>query len=357
MRADRLISILMFLQARGRMTASELAGELEVSERTIYRDLEALHASGVPVLADRGPGGGITLPDNYRSNLTGLSDGEVRALFLSAVPGPLADLGLGKSIEAAVLKLTASLPATHRRNIEQMRERIHIDAAEWFKQAEELPYLEMLQRAVWDDRLVTVTYLKADSGRIKRCLEPYGLVAKGGVWYIVASVASTARPFGVTSVKAARRSIIVYRVSRVQHAELMEGRFERPEWFNLQAYWDRWQREFQEGQARYAATIRVAPDFVYRLPLIYGEGVRALIDKAGPPDDEGWITITLTFNSFEEARASVLGLGANAEVVEPAELHTGVLDMAASVIELYAGQPARTQPQPQHELTWSIRDT
>src|SRR5215204_5559935 len=121
MRADRLISILMFLQARGRMTAAELAGELEVSERTIYRDLEALHASGVPVIAERGPGGGCALPDNYRVNLTGLSESEVRGLFLSAVPGPLADLGLGKAVEAAVLKLTAALPDTHRRNLEQVR--------------------------------------------------------------------------------------------------------------------------------------------------------------------------------------------------------------------------------------------
>src|SRR5690349_15379567 len=106
MRADRLLSILMFLHARGRMTASELAEELEVSERTIYRDLEALNAAGVPVLAERGPGGGCELPENYRTNLTGLSESEVRGLFLSAVPGPLADLGMGKSIEAALRKLT-----------------------------------------------------------------------------------------------------------------------------------------------------------------------------------------------------------------------------------------------------------
>lgn len=320
------------------MTAGELAEELEVSERTIYRDLEALHMSGVPVLAERGPGGGVTLPDNYRSNLTGLSDGEVRALFLSAVPGPLADLGLGKSIEAAVRKLTASLPDTHRRNIEQMRERMHIDTAEWFKQAEQLPYLDLVQRAVWDDRLIDVSYLRADSGRIKKCLEPYGLVAKGGVWYVVAAVAANARPLGVTRVQSARRNMSVFRVSRIQHATLMEERFERPAWFNLQEYWNRWQQDFQDSQSKYYATVRVSPDFVYRLPAIYGEGVRALVDDAGPPDDDGWIRITLTFGSFEEARASILGLGANAEVVEPIELHIAVLDMAASVIELYGGQ-------------------
>ncbi|MGA7731163.1 MAG: YafY family protein [Chloroflexia bacterium] len=338
MRADRLISILMFLQARGRMTAAELAEELEVSERTIYRDLEALHTSGVPVLAERGPGGGVTLPDNYRSNLTGLSDGEVRALFLSAVPGPLADLGLGKSIEAAIRKLTASLPDMHRRNIEQMRERMYIDTAEWFRAPEQVPYLDLMQRAVWDDRLVDITYSRADSGKVKRCLEPYGLVAKGGVWYVVAAVAASARPLGVSKMKAARRTLQTYRVSRIQHAELMDAHFERPEWFNLHDYWERWQREFQVGVPKYLATVRVSPDLVYVLPRIYGEDVRALIDGAGPPDGEGWIRLTLTFRSFEDARTSLLGLGANAEVVEPMELHAAILDMAGSVVELYGGR-------------------
>ena len=168
------------------MTASELADELEVSERTIYRDLEALHASGVPVLAERGPGGGCTLPDNYRSNLTGLSEHEVRALFLSAVPGPLADLGLGKSIEAAVLKLTASLPAVQRDNIGQMRERIHIDTAEWFRPPEHLPHLDTMQRAVWDDHCVEVLYTRSDrrpgaqeAGAVRAGGESRGLVHGG----------------------------------------------------------------------------------------------------------------------------------------------------------------------------------
>ncbi len=319
------------------MTAAELSEELEVSERTIYRDLEALHASGVPVLAERGPGGGVLLPDNYRSNLTGLSEGEVRALFLSAVPGPLADLGLGKSIEAAVLKLTASLPPTQRRSIEQVRERMYIDTAEWFRPPEDVPYLDLMQRAVWDDQLVDIMYVKSDSGKVRRCLEPYGLVAKGGVWYVVAAVAANARPLGVTRMKAARRSLQVYRVSRIQHAEAMEAHFERPEWFNLREYWERWQREFQDGQPKYSATIRVSPDFVYMLPRIYGEGMRALIEGAGPPDGDGWIRLTLTFQSFEEARASILGLGVNAEVVEPLDLHMAVLDTAGAVVELYGG--------------------
>jgi len=325
----------MFLQARGRMTAGELAEELEVSERTIYRDLEALNAAGVPVLAERGPGGGCELPENYRTNLTGLSEPEVRGLFLSAVPGPLADLGLGKSIEAAVLKLTASLPAVQRDNIGQMRERIHIDTAEWFRPPEQVPHLDTVQRAVWADRCVAVLYTRSDNGLVRRRLEPYGLVAKAGVWYMVAAMSTLVRPLGVTRVKTARRQLQVYRVSRIVEARVLEEQFERPEWLNLQEYWERWQQEFQDSLPRYATRIRVAPDIVPLLPRLHGEGVRALISNADPPDAHGWIEITLVFQSLEEACISVLGLGASAEVVEPAELHIAVLEAAARVVELY----------------------
>jgi predicted DNA-binding transcriptional regulator YafY len=227
---------------------------------------------------------------------------------------------------------------------------MHIDTAEWFRPPEPLAYLDLMQRAVWDDRLVDIIYLRSDSGKVRRCLEPYGLVAKAGVWYVVAAVAGNMRPLGVTKMKAARRQLQTYRVARIQHAELMDAHFERPEWFNLQEYWDRWQREFQESQPKYTATIRVSPDFVYALPRVYGDGVRALIDAASPPDGDGWIRITLTFHSFEEARASILGLGANAEVVEPLELHAAVLDMAGSVVELYGGRQADDRQYATHDI-------
>jgi len=317
------------------MTATELAEELEVSERTIYRDLEALHAAGVPVLAERGPGGGCELPENYRTNLTGLSEVEVRGLFLSAVPGPLADLGLGKSIEAAVRKLTASLPAAHRQGLEQVRERIHVDTSEWFRQEEPVPHLDSIEQAVWQNRQVDITYVTGTGSRIKKCLEPYGLVAKGTVWYVVGGVSDATRVFNVAHVRSARRVIQVYRVSRIQAARLLDAQFERPEEFDLRAYWEEWCSEFQANLPKYVATVRISPFLVSTLPRIYGEGIHALLDRAGPPDEDGWVTITLTFDSFEAARTSILGLGTAAEAVDPPELRAAVLAMACEVVDFY----------------------
>jgi predicted DNA-binding transcriptional regulator YafY len=317
------------------MTAGELAQELEVSERTIYRDLEALNAAGVPVLAERGPGGGCELPENYRTNLTGLSEAEVRGLFLSAVPGPLADLGMGKSIEAALRKLTAALPTAHRQGLERVRERIHVDTSEWFHPQEALPHLDVMEQAVWQSKQVDITYSTATGSRFKRCLEPYGLVAKGTVWYVVAGVAEGARVFKVAHIKPARRVTQVFRVSRILSARLLDSQFESPAEFNLRAYWDEWCLDFQSRLPKYSATIRAAPFFVQTLPRIYGESVRGLIDEADPPDEDGWVTITLTFDSFEAARGSILGLGNAAEVLDPPELRAAVLAMASDVLDFY----------------------
>jgi predicted DNA-binding transcriptional regulator YafY len=335
MRADRLLSILMLLQARGRMTAQELAGELEVSERTIYRDLEALHTAGVPVLAERGPGGGCELPEKYRTNLTGLTEPEVRGLFLSAVPGPLADLGMGKALEAAMLKLAASLPDMHREDVARVRGRIHVDTAEWFRPQEAVPHLKTIEEAVWRDRRLSITYRRTEGLVVKRRIEPYGLVAKGNVWYVVGAIVQRPQIYGVSRVKSARSMVQVYRVSRIMAAELTEEGFERPDNFDLAGFWAQWCEEFQDSLPRYTATLRFSPGLVPALPRIYGEGVRALIDGAEPPDEQGWIAFTLTFDSFEAACGSVLGLGTGAEVLEPPELREAVLDLASRVVDFY----------------------
>jgi predicted DNA-binding transcriptional regulator YafY len=170
---------------------------------------------------------------------------------------------------------------------------------------------------------------------VKRCLEPYGLVAKGTVWYVVGGVSEGTRVFNVAHIKPARRMIQVYRISRIQSARLLEAQFERPEHFDLKAYWDNWCLEFQSSLPKYYATLRVAQFFLPTLPRIYGERVRALVDGAGEADEDGWTTITLPFDSFEAARSSVLGLGTAAEVVEPSELRTAVLEMASEVVDFY----------------------
>ncbi|HEX6386024.1 MAG TPA: YafY family protein, partial [Anaerolineae bacterium] len=225
MRADRLISILMLLQANGRMTAQELADRLEVSTRTIYRDLDALSTSGVPVYAERGPSGGCALLDSYRTNLTGLTDKEVEALFMFTVPGLLADLGADKASEAAMWKLTASLPAPFRQDAQRVQERLHLDPAGWFQAEEPVPYLSAVQEALWQEHRLRMVYRRGDGHWVKRLVEPYGLVAKTSVWYMVA--ASYGQPQ-------------VYRVSRIQEAELTDSRFERPQDFDLDAYWQAW---------------------------------------------------------------------------------------------------------------------
>ncbi len=338
MRADRLLSVLMLLQVRGRATARELAEELEVSERTIYRDLEALSAAGVPVVTERGPNGGCFLPEKYRTDLTGLSEAEARALFLSTVPGPLADLGLDKAVQAALLKLFAALPSARRQDVERVRQRIHVDASQWFRPAEPVPYLPLLQEAVWQDRTVRIAYRRSDGAQSKRYVDPYGLVAKATIWYLVGNSANRPRFYHVSRVQAARRDLRVFRVSRILWAELTDERFERPKDFDLPGFWSKWCADFEASMRQYRVLFRISPDFLPTLPLIFGDGIYTLIEQAGPPDEQGWLTLPLTFDSFETARATALGLGTGAEVLEPGELRDSVADMAHRVARFYSAK-------------------
>jgi predicted DNA-binding transcriptional regulator YafY len=341
MRADRLLSLLMFLQARGRMTAAELAEELEVSERTIYRDLEALNAAGVPVLAERGPGGGVLLPDKYRTDLTGLTEVEVRGLFMSVVPGPLSELGLDKTIEAAMLKLSASLPAVQRQGVERVRGRVHVDTAHWFQPPEPVPYLKVLQEAVWQNRRVLMKYQAASGIRSRQYINPYGLVAKAGTWYLVGVPLREKPAYRVSQVQEARQETSVFRVSRIREAEVTGEEFEREEGFDLASFWQAWCADFEASLPRYRVVLRVAPDTVPLLPTIYGEGVRTLIVEQGRTDEDGSLILPITFESFDAARSSVLGLVTGAEVLEPQELRDSVMRAAASIVAFYTGGSAK----------------
>ncbi len=324
MRADRLLSLLMLLQTRGRTTAKRLAQELEVSERTIYRDINALSAAGVPVYAERGPGGGCALLDSYRTNLTGLTQDQVRALFMLSIPAPLTQLGVSQELKAALLKLSAALPAALRRDEEKVRQRIHLDSAWWFQTEEAVPHLATIHQAVWQDRKLYLTYRLPFGAQLERLVEPYGLVAKAGVWYLVYGRQDRVR---------------VHRVSHVLDARLSEETFVRPADLELAAFWRDWCAEYERDRQHYSVVVRVSPELTPYLPQFFGDDIRRAIAQAEPPDAEGWITLTLTFETLHAARDRLLGFGRAVEVLEPAALRESLLDFASQIVALYTSDP------------------
>ena len=331
MRADRLLSLMMLLQARGRMTAQQLARELEVSERTIYRDVDALSGAGVPIYAERGPEGGYALLDSYRTDLTGLTEDQVRALFMLTIPAPLADLGVSGELKAAMLKLRAALPPALRTDGERVRQRIHLDSVWWFQGEEPLPYLQTLQDAVWQDRraYITVRQTYGLPVEIEWLVDPYGLVAKAGIWYLVCAQKGTVR---------ARR------VSRLVTARLSDEFSERPAGFDLGVFWEEWCAGFEGGRPHYPVTARISPQLAPHLPRLFGPHMDEALAGAAPPDAAGWITLQLSFETLEAARDRVLGLGGAIEVLAPEPLRRTVLDFAQQTVARYASSPNTASP-------------
>jgi predicted DNA-binding transcriptional regulator YafY len=330
MRADRLLALLMLLQARGRMTAGQLAEALEVSARTVYRDLDALSAAGVPVYAERGPGGGCALLDGYRTSLTGLTGDEVRALFMLSVPAALEDLGLSGELRAAMRKLAAALPPAQRGDDERVAARIHLDWSGWGRRGDPAPqpsHLEAMQAAVWEDRCLAITY-RAQVGphvvEFEAAVEPYGLVAQAGVWHLVA------RTDGVMQ---------VYRASQVTGVKPTAQRFSRRAGFVLAAFWQAWRAGQEEQRPVFIVTVRVAPALAPYLPFYFGDAIRAAL-AAAPRDAEGWATLPLAFERFEEARERILGFGAAVEVIAPLAVRLSIIDFAQQIVAYY-GQRAR----------------
>ncbi len=320
MRADRLISILMLLQAHGKMTAKRLARELEVSERTIYRDMDALCFAGVPVYSDAGPQGGYALVEDYRTNLTGLTEGEARALFMLNIPAPLTDLGVGQELRAALLKLSASLPNIHRRDEEKVRQRFYLDSTWWRQTGERVPHLSVIQQAVWENRKLLIVYRPLFADKIERLVKPLGLVAKAGVWHLVYS---------------RKTKLNVHRVSDLLDVNIIEETFERPLDFNLSVFWETWCASYESYLVDFTVTVRVAPDFISMLPRYFGSEIHARIAQAVSNEVDGWIELELAFESFEAARDRILGFGRGIEVLEPSALRISVLDFAEQIVALY----------------------
>jgi predicted DNA-binding transcriptional regulator YafY len=322
-RASRLISILLLLQTRGRMTAQELADRLEVSVRTVYRDIESLHAAGVPLYGDSGPSGGYRLLAGYRTRLTGLTSEEAEALFLAGMPGPAAELGLGTVVAAAQLKLRAALPAELRDRAGRIQERFHLDAPSWYHDADPVPHLAAVAEAVWDQRRIEVRYHRWKAPQdVTRTLAPYGLVLKAGRWYLVAGTGSGVR---------------TYRVSQILDLATLDERFDRPPGFDLAAYWrsylDDWDARRHGGEA----VLRLSEQAMRRVPdILEPAAARAVADTAAPDRDRpGWTRAVIPIESVPHARTALLALGTGVEVLAPAELRSEVARTAGEIARLY----------------------
>ncbi|MFI9326794.1 helix-turn-helix transcriptional regulator [Kitasatospora sp. NPDC052868] len=321
MRAARAISLLLLLQARRSMTGAKLAAELEVSERTIQRDVLALAEAGVPVYADRGRAGGYRLLDGYRTRLTGLDRAEAEVLLLAGLPGPLGDMGLDGPALAARLKVVSELgeaPATGVR-------RFHLDAPGWFRTAPAPPLLAEVSRAVWGGRLLRARYRRG-ADAVERTLQPYGLVLKAGAWYLVA------RPPDADGAR-------VYRVDRLTEAVPLAERFERDEAFDLAAFWEAKAAGFARSLLRESVLVRLSPLGAERLPhLLEPLAASQALDSAGEPDGDGWITVRLPVESSEVAYEELLRLGPEAELLEPPDLRRRLARAAARTAALYTAQ-------------------
>ncbi|MFJ4791112.1 helix-turn-helix transcriptional regulator [Streptomyces sp. NPDC088794] len=310
MKSSRLVSILLLLQTRGRMTAAQLAEELEVSVRTVYRDVEALGAAGVPLYGDAGHAGGYRLLDGYRTRLTGLTAGEAEALFLSGAPGPAAELGLGSVLAAAQLKVRAALPPELRVHADRISGRFHLDAPGWYAEADDAPYLPAVADAVWNSLVLRVRYRRwAEPTDVERRLEPYGLVLKAGRWYVVAGAEGSGPR--------------TFRVDQILELATSDEEFTRPEAFDLAAYWTAYQRDFHDRLYRAEAVVRLAPGVT--LP-------RTVNGRAG---EGGWTVVRVPIESVERAHGEFLRLGTDIEVLEPPELRERIARTIAELAERY----------------------
>ena len=318
MRGDRLISILLLLQSQGQMTAKELSERLEVSERTIYRDMEALSRTGIPVLAERGKNGGWSLLEGYRTNLTGLKESEIRTLFVSPSEQLLDDLGLSRTSEDARNKLIASLPPAYRENAKDVWNRIHVDTSTWRKRKEKMVTFDVLKNAIWEENKLKIEYQRADGKTNEVVVKPLGLVAKGSRWYFIA--------FKDNDV------IRNYRVSRIKSAEPISETFERPKDFDLAQYWRSSTEAFLENLPKYEVWVEASPSILPRLQFT-DRFVQSV--EVENKNQDGWIPVKLSFDTEDEAKGYVLGFADQIKVIEPKELHDKILVMAEATVNFY----------------------
>ncbi len=347
MRADRLLSLVLLLQARSGATAGALAAELGVSIRTVYRDLAALGAAGVPVLTEPGPGGGCRLMDGYRFPLRGLRPEEAEALLILGVPAVLRDLGLEGALSAAhrQIRVIAGLTAPAL---------VHLDLPRWFGGQEAVPCLRELARALRLGRTLALSYASAGHGDGEvRVVGPLGLVNKAGAWYLVAASAPRNGPAGDAGsggnagsggIAGSAGSVRVFRAGRVSGARVLAEPFERPAGFELAAFWARWSGEFEASRPRIPVRLRASPQALAAFPEVFGPAAGAALAAAPPPGEDGWREVTLSFEHEPAAVHRLAGFGAQVQVLDPPSVRAALVEVAREILGRYPGVLSEDEP-------------
>lgn len=320
MRASRLLSILIMLQMRGRLSAETLAQEFEVSVRTIYRDVDQLSAAGVPIYAERGRSGGFALHEGYRTRLTGFTTAEAEALLLSGAGSAAADLGIGAEAASAQLKLLASLPPDAGASAQRIASRFHLDPANWYSREERVACLPALADAVWRERRIRVRY-ESWKDTVTRELDPLGLVLKAGAWYLVAAAKGKPR---------------TYRASSIQSLEVLDAKSERPPRFALARYWSQWLREFEARLLQERAHVKLSPEGQRLLREVMPAAAEAVAGKHAPCRPEGWIKAEIPVEGGAHAVRQLLRLGVEIEIVGPPALREALRREAHAVAAKHA---------------------
>ncbi len=320
MRSSRLLTLQMLLQTRGRMTARELSAHLEVSERTLYRDVDQLTAAGVPIYAERGRAGGFQLMEGWKTTLTGFTSSEAQAVFLSGLAGPAAQLGLGQQVSDAQLKLLAALPAPQREDAHRLLSRFHLDPLGWYRDAAPVPHLPTVTAAVWEGKQLLLQY-ESWRSNAKRVVNPLGLVLKAGDWYLVAAADGKPR---------------TYRISNVQSAALRQEKAARPAKFDLGAYWTESTRRFEAELYRAHAVVLAAPAGVKALRRLSTAVARAVDEQAPKTVAAEPLRLRVPVESLEDATTQLLQLAPAVEVIEPPALRRAIIARVREIARRYA---------------------
>jgi predicted DNA-binding transcriptional regulator YafY len=334
-RADRLVSLALLLQARGRMSARDLAAELEVSVRTVYRDISALNAAGIPVMAEAGRGGGCRLVEGYRFPLRGLSAAEAEALLILGIPAAVAELGLADAVSAAHRKVSATASATPNGGAIGESQLVHLDMPRWFRAAEPAPHLRTLAEAVRAGRQVRLGYRRDGSAAAaEHVVGPLGLVNKAGTWYVVPPAAP--RTPDDTPADGRSHEPLVYRAGRITSAQLLTDPVGRPAGFDLVAFWERWSAEFVSSRPTVEVRARLSRSALAALPYVFGDTGKDVARAAGPPDADGFREVTFAFEDERAATQRLAGFGGEVEVLSPPAVRDRLVATARQLLARYA---------------------